>query len=59
MATNGTNGKHHGGTKSSRSKTAASKPTPAQQRARKAFVERTGHKVTREQVEKIRSQWQG
>jgi len=53
MSTNGTNGK-----KTAAKKAHASKPTPAQQRARSEYVRRTGHKVTAEQVEKIRSQWQ-
>ncbi len=36
---------------------AGSKPTAAQQRARKEYVRLTGHKVTPKQVAKIRSQW--
>jgi hypothetical protein len=55
MATNGTNGKKP----STKTPTVGSKPTAAQQRARKEYVRRTGHKVTPEQVQKIRSQWQG
>jgi hypothetical protein len=50
-----TNGQKH----STKRTGAASKPTAAQQRARSEYVRRTGHKVTAEQVEKIRSQWQG
>ncbi|MGO9837273.1 MAG: hypothetical protein ACLP1X_24020 [Polyangiaceae bacterium] len=46
------------GKKGTTKKTPASKPTPAQQRARSEYVRRSGHRVTPEQVEKIRSQWQ-
>lgn len=42
-----------------RKKTPTSKPTAAQQRARSEYVRRTGHKVSRERAEQIRSQWQG
>ena len=35
------------------------KPTPAQQRARGEYVRASGHKVSNERAEKIRSQWQG
>ncbi len=38
-------------------KARASKPTPAQQRARREYFRRTGHKITPEQVEKILAQW--
>jgi hypothetical protein len=47
------------GTRPSTKRASASKPTPAQQRARREYVRRTGHKVSAERVEKIRSQWQG
>jgi hypothetical protein len=47
------------GKKPSAKKAPVSKPTPAQQRARSEYVWRTGHKVSAERVEKIRSQWQG
>jgi hypothetical protein len=33
------------------------KPTAAQQRARAEYVRRSGHTVSKETIEKIRSQW--
>lgn len=46
------------GTKPSIRPKKVAKPTPAQQRARREYVERSGHKVSAERVERIRSQWQ-
>jgi len=46
------------GKKTATKKTSASKPTSAQHRARGEYVRRTGHKVSPERIEKIRSQWQ-
>jgi hypothetical protein len=51
MATNG-NGK-----KPSIKRQPVPKPTAAQQRARREFVQRSGHKFTKEEIDKIRSQW--
>ena len=45
------------GKKDPTGKPRASKPTPAQQRARREYIRRTGHKISQEQVEKILAQW--
>jgi hypothetical protein len=47
-----TNAKKH-----STKRPAASKPTRAQQRARREYIRRTGHKISSEQVAKILAQW--
>jgi hypothetical protein len=52
MSINGTNGKKTAGKKAR-----ASKPTPAQQRARSEYVRRSGHKFTLDEIDKVRSQW--
>ena len=60
MATNGTNGKHGtNGSRTSVTKTSASKPTAAQQRARREYLKMAGHKFDPERIAKIRSQWVG
>ncbi len=60
MATNGTNGKHvtHEKRVSTERHAPGSKPTAAQQRARRDYLETTGHKFDPERIAKIRSQWQ-
>ncbi|MGO9838139.1 MAG: hypothetical protein ACLP1X_28490 [Polyangiaceae bacterium] len=50
------NGKTNG-TITSTKRAAVSRPTPAQQRARREYVRRSGHKFTQEEIDKIRSQW--
>jgi hypothetical protein len=52
MATNGK-------TTSTKKPRAGSKPTAAQQRARREYLKMTGHKFDPERIAKIRSQWVG
>jgi|HubBroStandDraft_1064217.scaffolds.fasta_scaffold127008_1 hypothetical protein len=51
MATNG-NGK-----KPSIKQQPTPRATPAQQRARRQYLRQAGHKFTKEEIDKIRSQW--
>jgi hypothetical protein len=48
------------GTKKTTTKSVKRTPrvTPAQQRARREYVRRSGVKFTQEEIDKIRSQWQ-
>jgi len=55
MATNGTNGKKRPSKKSR--KLPAPKATPAQLRAMREYVRRSGVKFTQGEIDAIRSQW--
>jgi hypothetical protein len=55
MATNGTNGKKKPAKRAKKRSTP--KATPTQQRARREYLRRAGHKFSQEEIDAIRSQW--